>query len=113
MNNFYIYRYTYEKKNAQDERFGVHATIIFCHNEEINVSNLKGEIRTFYEKHHHADEIYVIGGHYLKDRLIEVFETNQEDSFLHIPKVKRDYLKEHTTVMAFDKDGTLSVLNAK
>lgn len=113
MNNFYIYRYTYEKTNSHDEKYKVHATVIFCHTEDIEMSILKSEIKVFYERHHHADEIYVIGGDYLKKRLIEVFETNQEDSFLHIPKVKREHLKEHTTIMSFNKDGKLSVLNGK
>lgn len=113
MNNFYIYRHTYEKENSQDEKHKVHATVIFCHNEKIDISILKGEIKTFYERHHDSDEIYVIGGNYIRKELLEVFDKNQEESFLHIPTVKKEYLRENTTILAFDKDGKLTVLNGK
>lgn len=113
MNNFYIYRYIYEKGSAHTDKRKVYATVIFCHTELIELSILKSEIKAFYEKHHHADEIYVIGGAYLKAQLLEVFEEKQSESFLHIPKIKREHLKEHTTIMTFDKDGGLSVINGK
>jgi len=113
MNNFYIYRFEHKKENENRENYDSSTTVIFCPGESINNTNLQTEIRLFYEKHHHTDEIIVIGGQNVKDELIKNFITNQSDTFKYLHKVDKDYLASNLFVFAFDIDGALISLNSR
>lgn len=112
MNNFYIYKFNYQEKREGIDKT-ISATVIFCDREEINQENIKEEIRKFYEKNYQTDEIYVIGGEYLKDQLIDVFQTNQDKTFIGIPKRQDTFLNEHLYLLTFDKHGTLKCHDKK
>lgn len=71
MNNFYIYKFTYKENRDANQDISISATVIFCDRNEIQEENLKDEIRTFYESNYQTDKIFVIGGSYQKERLIE------------------------------------------
>ncbi|NHN24953.1 hypothetical protein FIA58_004610 [Flavobacterium jejuense] len=113
MNSFYIYRFEHKKNNENGENYDSSTTVIFCPGESINNTNLQTEIRLFYEKYHHTDEIIVIGGNNIKDELIENFITNQSDTFKYLHKVDKDYLASHLFVFAFNANGSLIPLNSK
>ena len=113
MNNFYIYRFVNKKENENGENYDSSTTVIFCPGESINNTILQTEIRLFYEKHHHTDEIIIIGGENIKEELIENFITNQSDTFKYLHKVDKDFLNSNLFLFAFDADGSLISLNGK
>jgi hypothetical protein len=104
MNNFYIYKFNYKETDNGSDKV-VSASVIFCDRLDINESNLKEEIRKFYETNYQTDQIFVIGGDYLKARLKEVFEENQDSTFIGIPKRQETFLKENLYVLTFNKIG--------
>ena len=92
MNNFYIYRFVYEKENEDNVIYPSSATVIFCPGDGINMGNLQTEIKSFYEKHHHTDEIYAIGGENIQKELskYKMFVTFNGASF-DIPVIKKQF----------------------
>jgi hypothetical protein len=113
MNNFYIYRFIHKKENKNGENYDFSTTVIFCPGESINNTNLQTEIKLFYEKHHHTDEIIIIGGENIKDLLIENFITNQSDTFKYLHKVDKAFLASNLFLFAFNAEGSLISLNGK
>ncbi|MES2811505.1 MAG: hypothetical protein V4670_03460 [Bacteroidota bacterium] len=113
MNNFYIYRFVYKNENESGEKHDTSATVIFCPGEDINNTNLQTEIRLFYEKHHHTDEIYAIGGQNIQKELIENFIVRKNETFKYLHKVDKDYLESNLFVFSFNIDGILQSLNDK
>jgi len=113
MNNFYIYRFVYRKENDSKEKCDTSATVIFCPGEDINHINLQTEIKLFYEKHHHTDEIYVIGGVNIKNELKQAFVDNKNETFKYLYKVDKDFLDTSLNILVFGKDGVLKSINNK
>lgn len=113
MNNFYIYRFVHKLENENGEKYDSSITVIFCPGESINNTNLQTEIRLFYEKYHHTDEIIVIGGENIKDELIENFINNQEDTFKYLHKVDKNFLDSSLYLFAFNAEGRFNSLNGK
>jgi hypothetical protein len=106
MNNFYIYKFNYTKKEIGNDK-AISASVIFCDRETINEDNLKEEIRKFYEMNYQTDEIYVIGGEYQKDLLKKVFIERQNKTFIGIPKKQETHLADSLYVLTFNKVGEL------
>jgi hypothetical protein len=110
MQNFYIYKYNF--KETKDSIIkDVSSTIIFCDNTIINKVKLKDEIGYFYEQNSQTDEIFIIGGVYLKEKLIEVFLDEKESTFIKIPKRDETSLYDNIHIITFDKNGALSNIN--
>jgi hypothetical protein len=91
----------------------VSATVIFCDREEINTDNLKNEIKIFYESNYQTDEIFVIGSQNIQNELTKVFITEQNNTFIHIPKRQDTFLNDHLYILSFSKNGDLSCINGK
>lgn len=107
MNNFYLYRFVYDKQNENGDICPRSATVIFCPGESINKNNLQTEIKLFYEKYHHTDEIYVIGGRNIKSELKKTFTDDRNDVFKFLYKVEKDYLDQNLHIVMYDKNGSL------
>lgn len=102
MNNFYLYKFNYKEKEKV-----VSASVIFCDKQDINSENLKEEIRKFYEVNYQTDKIFVIGSELIIERLKEVFITDQNKTFIGIPKRQETFLAESLYILTFDKFGVL------
>lgn len=112
MNNFYIYKFNYTKKEGGNDN-DISASVIFCDRETISEDNLRDEIRKFYEMNYQTDEIYVIGSQLQKDLLKEVFIDRQDKTFIGIPKKQETHLADSLYLLTFDKVGELSCCNEK
>ncbi|MBF4466259.1 hypothetical protein [Flavobacterium sp. LC2016-12] len=105
MRNFYIYKFEYKERTKN-----ISSTIIFCDNTIINENALISEIGSFYENHSQTDKIIIIGGLYLKDRMIEIFVTNIESTFKKIPKRQETSLSKNIYIYTFGISGELDIL---
>lgn len=103
MRNFYIYRFDYKEKTKS-----ISSTIIFCDNTVINESALVSEIGAFYENCSQTDRIVIIGGEYLKDRMIEVFIKQVDITFKRVPKRQETSLSKSLHIYTFDASGKLN-----
>jgi hypothetical protein len=112
MNNFYIYKFNYTKKEGGNDKV-ISASVIFCDREIINEDNLKEEIRKFYEMNYQTDEIYVIGGEYQMDLLKSVFLERQNKTFIGIPKKQETHLADSLYILTFNKAGELQCVDKK
>jgi len=112
MNNFYIYKFNYSKKEDGKD-IDISASVIFCDRETISEDNLKEEIRKFYEINYQTDEIYVIGSQLQEDLLKEVFIERQDKTFIGIPKKQETHLSDSLHLLTFNKLGELSCCNEK
>lgn len=113
MNNFYLYRFVYDKQNENGDTYPCSATVIFCPGESINKNNLQTEIKLFYEKHHHTDEIFVIGGKNIKDEVKKIFSEHRDDVFKFLYKVEKDFLDQNLHIVTYDKKGVLKIGNKR
>ena len=112
MNNFHIYNFNSEVVE-KDRKRTISSTVIFCGGLRIDESTLVDEIRKHYEKHYQSDKIFIIGGEYIKDNLIELFITNQDKTFIGIPKRQETFLKENLYLLTFNKLGELKSYDKK
>ena len=112
MNNFYIYKFNYKKKELGKHK-EVSASLIFCNTETISEDNLRDEIRKFYESNYQTDEIYVLGSGLQKELLSEVFIDRQDKTFVGIPKKQETHLSESLYILVFDKEGQITCSNGK
>jgi hypothetical protein len=112
MNNFYLYKFSYSKKEKGNDKV-VSASIIFCDKETINEDYLKSEIKRFYEQNYQTDEIFVIGSSNIKDRLKQVFIERQDKTFIGIPKKQETHLSDSLFLLTFDKAGKLKCENGR
>lgn len=112
MNNFYIYKLNYNEGEIGSAKL-VSSTVIFCDRVDINEDNLRDEIKRFYEANYQTDKVFIIGGEYLKDNLLEVFIAKQEKTFIGIPKRQDTFLKDNIYVLTFNKEGSLTCHNGK
>jgi len=112
MNNFYLYKFNYVKKESRNEK-AVSASVIFCDRETISEDNLKDEIRKFYEMNYQTDEIYIIGSELQTNLLKEVFIDRQDKTFIGIPKKQETHLSESLYILTFNKIGELNCCNGK
>lgn len=112
MNNFYLYKFSYSKKETGNDKI-VSASIIFCDKESINEDYLKSEIKRFYEQNYQTDEIFVIGSSNIKERLKQVFIERQDKTFIGIPKKQETHLSDSLYLLTFDKAGKLKCENGK
>lgn len=106
MNNFYIYKFDFKEKSNI-----ISSTVIFCNNSTINETNLIDELKRFYQNHSQTDKVFIIGGEYLSDRMIEVFVTNQKDTFKGIPRREETSLYENVHILTFNKNRELNSIN--
>ncbi|KAF2342281.1 hypothetical protein [Flavobacterium tistrianum] len=106
MNNFYIYKFDFKEKSNI-----ISSTVIFCNNSVINETNLSDEIKKFYQNHSQTDKIFVIGGEYLFERLMEVFVDNQKETFKGVPRREETSLYENVHIFTFDRNRNLSLIN--
>lgn len=112
MNNFYLYKFSYNKKEKGNDKV-VSASVIFCDKETINEDYLKSEIKIFYEQNYQTDEIFVIGSSNIKERLKQVFIELQDKTFIGIPKKQETHLSDCLYLLTFDKAGKLKCDNGK
>lgn len=112
MNNFYLYKFSYSKKEKGNDKI-VSASIIFCDKETINEDYLKSEIKRFYEQNYQTDEIFVIGSSNIKERLKQVFIERQDKTFIGIPKKQETHLSDSLYLLTFDMVGKLKCENGK
>ena len=112
MNNFYIYKLNYNEGELGSAKL-VSSTVIFCDRVDINEDNLRDEIKRFYEANYQTDKVFIIGGEYLKDDLLDVFIAKQEKTFIGIPKRQDTFLKDNIYVLTFNKEGSLTCHNEK
>lgn len=113
MNNYYLYRFVYQKKNKQGAIFPCSATVIYCPNPSIDLTNLQTEIRCFYETHHHTDEIYVLSGKFCEGAILEVFIKNRDEVFKYLFKSDKNFLDENLFLCSYDVQGKLTSLNGR
>lgn len=111
MNNFFIYRSQYSKRNFHGENVPCSVTVLFCDGDTIGELSLQAAIKEFYATNYQTDEIVVIGGRYNQNRLEELFIANQLDTFKHIPKMQRDHLAQSLSLLTFDASGSLACHN--
>lgn len=107
MNSFYIYAYQYDDV-IEEMPTQVSATVIFCSCDDIDEADLQSEIRGFYEQHYQTDQIFIIGSNLNVPRLVEVFITNQNETFKGIPKRQDTHLNDSLFLLSFNKDGDLT-----
>lgn len=112
MNNFYLYKFNYTKKENGNDKI-ISVSVIFCDKETINQDYLKAEIKRFYEQNYQTDEIYIIGSANIKDLLKQVFIDDQDKTFIGIPKKQETHLSESLYLLIFDKSGKLKCENGK
>lgn len=122
MSQFYIYSYTYLKDTSPraqqmpgnereqvTDKVNTSATIIFCENE-VSISSIQADLKTFYETHSQTDEIYVFGGEYIKTSLLQAFDGKVEETFRYIPKAHQLHLRDHLYVYMFDEAGKYQLI---
>jgi hypothetical protein len=122
MSQFYIYSYTYPKDTPPQapqtpgdqpvivtNKVNTSATIIFCENE-VSISAIQADLKTFYETHSQTDEIYVFGGEYIKTSLVQAFDVKAEETFRYIPKAHQLHLKDNLYVYMFDEAGKFQLI---
>lgn len=107
MNNFFIYKFNYTKTEKGNAKV-ISVSVIFCDKEIINEDYLKEEIRLFYQQNYQTDEIYIIGGANIKERLKQIFIEHQDNTFIGIPKKQETYLSKGLYILTFDKFGKVN-----
>lgn len=113
MNSFYIYTFKYKNIDNDGEPDFRNATVIFCSCEKVEEFELQAEIKSHYQNHYQPDEIFILGSNKIKERLFEVFITNEETTFKGIPKKQETHLRENLYLLTFDKNGNLNTENGK
>jgi hypothetical protein len=111
MNSFYIFNLEYKKQLKKEGK--TTATVIFCADITIDISQLQIEIKEFYSKEYQTDKTIFIGGDYIVDFEKHIFE-NRETIFKHVPKIDNANFYANLHILSFNQIGTLkSISNAE
>lgn len=109
MNSFYIFNLEYKKHLKKQEK--TTATVIFCPDTTIDVSQLQTEIKDFYSKCYQTDKTIFIGGKYISNFENLILE-NRDKIFKHVPKIDNVVFYKNLHILSFDEVGTLtSIIN--
>lgn len=108
MNSFYIFNIDYKKNSKKPEI--TTATVIFCPDLTIDVSQLEFEIKDFYSKCYQTDKTIFIGGSYISD-FENIILEHKDKIFKHVPKIDNDIFYKNLHLLSFDAVGTLSCIS--
>lgn len=104
MNSFYIFNLEYKKDLKK--KANTTATIIFCPDISIDVSQLQNEIKDFYSNYYQTDKTIFIGGDYIDQFEKNIFD-NKESIFKYVPKIENNSFYNNLHVLTFNKIGEL------
>jgi hypothetical protein len=104
MNSFYIFNFEYKKQ--LDKQTKTSATVIFCPDSTIDISQLQIEIMEFYSKYYQTEKTIFIGGEYIADFEKNIFE-NREKIFKHVPKIDNENFYDNLHLLSFNSIGEL------
>lgn len=105
MNSFYIFNIEYKKQFKKPEK--TTATVIFCPDTTIDVSQLQIEIKNFYSKCYQTDKTIFIAGNYIYD-FENIISINKDKIFKHVPKIDNTIFYQNLHLLSFNEIGTLS-----
>ncbi len=108
MNDFYIYNH----KEIKDYAVTNH-TVIFCPDQFINLENLKRSIKEYFQKVNQPDFVVIIGGEYINEILLGIFEKEYDNIFGNIPNFLRTHYKKNHCILTFNESGTLQLIAGK
>ncbi|RZL50127.1 MAG: hypothetical protein EOP00_05715 [Pedobacter sp.] len=113
MISIFIYASQYIKEEENGNLCPRSVTMLFCERNDINLTEVQGEIKAYYERNYQTDELYIICGEHNKDIVEDIFITQKDLSFKDIPRLELDHLSTHLNLLVFDKSGNLSSGNEK
>lgn len=114
MNHFYLYSYNSIEKTKHLNYF-----VIFCSYTSVRryVKELKYQLREYFLKNIPPDEIYIIGGKYLKQEMKDVFLDNCEQYLDVVPRFHRERLednyKDSIYLFIIDEKGLFEQISGK
>ena len=108
MNSFYIFNLEYKKHLRKKEK--TTATVIFCPDTTIDVSQLQFEIKDFYSKCYQTDKTIFIGGKYIAE-FENIILDSRDKIFKHVPKIDNAIFYKNIHLLSFDEVGTLSSIS--
>jgi hypothetical protein len=108
MNQYFIFP---ASDYSEEKEIGLNYAVIYCPGQELDVSVLQDEIREYFEKHHHADRLIIIGGADQTEQLLSVFRDSQTETFKYLPKVSREYRERNIYIYCFQHDGELTAIH--
>jgi len=108
MNSHYLFSLRYIDR-SRDEPKSTSATIIFCDRPNIDQEAVTQDIRLFFETHYQTDEIYVLGPNFLQSEMHQIFKdpTQQDETFIGIPRREETHLDQNLHLITFDEKGTI------
>lgn len=109
MDHFYVYSFV---RKAKEEK-QITTLVIFCPYVEVKayISGFKQQLRSYFLKNVPPDEIYILGGDYHKNELLEYFQTHSEENFDIIPRFNKEHYKDSIYIMSFDEKGVFTPVN--
>lgn len=108
MNSFYIFNLEYKKHVKKLEK--TTATVIFCPDITIDVSQLESEIKSFYSTCYQTEKTIFVGGSYIYD-FENIISEHKDKIFKHVPKIDNKIFYKNLHILSFDKIGTLSCIS--
>lgn len=109
MNNNYIYKFNYSIVKEHEIEESISCTVIFCYQSNISSEEVAREVKEFYQTNYQTDQIVVIGGDYLKQKMNDIFLVHQDQTFIGIPRRNEIFLDENLFLLTFDEFGKLDL----
>ncbi|MDI5895350.1 MULTISPECIES: hypothetical protein [Flavobacterium] len=109
MNSFYIFNLEYKKQLKKEGK--TTATVIFCADITIDISQLQIEIKNFYSKEYQTDKTIFIGGDYIVDFEKQIIE-NRPAIFKYVPKIDNKSFYDDLHLLSFNHIGELKEVSS-
>lgn len=113
MNSLFIYSSKYLKEDPLEDPRDCAVTVIFCERSELEMAEVQGAIKTFYDKNYQTEEIFVLCGKYNSALVRSILIDKQEEAFKDVPKVNVGHLADNLFFLVFDKSGKIKEGNGK
>ncbi|MBT1696079.1 hypothetical protein KK083_04270 [Fulvivirgaceae bacterium PWU4] len=99
MEQYFLFQYPVRAMSNQ------HRLVIFCAGTQLYIKQLKKQLREFFSKNLPPNEIYIIGGDYLKDELTAEFISKRSEIFDVIRSFETT--GKQTKILCFSSEGNM------
>jgi hypothetical protein len=113
MISLFIYSSSYTKIGDGNNERNCAVTVIFCERSTLEMADVQGSIKGYYERNYQTEEIFVLCGKYNQETVQETLIRRQEEAFKDIPKLNADHLAQNLYLMVFDKDGKVEAADTR
>jgi len=107
MNSLFIYSSKYSRNDSEGNVTDCAVTVIFCERSELEMAEVQGAIKSYYEKNFQTEQIFVMCGKYNSAIVRTILIDKQEMAFKDVPKVNVGHLSENLFLLIFDKNGKI------